>query len=135
MSRTRGGRSRGWSGDARAKVEMKERPNVAMKAGWEIMFGSTAGRASKKGTGSMLCADEKKGTRKQVLMERRHPYTCLGQEQLWGLSAHRKVILLRTQTDQAHRPRSSAFHGRKKFPTRRSVIQGKPSVRVWTSCI
>ena len=76
MSRTRGGLSRGWSGDARAKVEMKERPNVAMKAGWEIMFGSTAGRASKKRTGSMLYVYEEEGTRKQVLMERRHPYTC-----------------------------------------------------------
>ncbi len=114
---------------------MKERPNVAMKAGWEIMFGSTTGRASKKGTGSMLCVYEEKGIKKQVLMERRHPYICLGQEQLWGLSANRKVILLRTQTDQAYRLRSSAFHGRKKLPIRRSMIQGKPAVRVWTSCI
>ena len=115
---------------------MKERPNVAMKAGWEIMFGSTTGRASKKGTGSMPCVYEEKGTQKQVLMERRHPsYTCLGQQQLWGLSANRKAILLRSPTDQAPRLRSSAFHGRKKFPIRRSMIQGKASVRVWTSCI
>lgn len=61
---------------------MKERPNVAMKAGWEIMFGSTAGRASKKGTGYVLCVYEENGTKQQVLMERRHPYICLGQEQL-----------------------------------------------------